>query len=69
MRGDAKPFVDYGANYRAPLFEYALGVTNGNGSNKTDDNNSKDYIGRVAFTLPVDYAKLASRTEIRCFLY
>lgn len=56
VRGDVKPFVDYGANYRAPLFEYALGVTNGNGSNKTDDNNSKDYIGRVAFTLPVDYA-------------
>lgn len=56
VRGDVKPFVDYGANYRAPLFEYALGVINGNGSNKTDDNNSKDYIGRVAFTLPVDYA-------------
>lgn len=56
VRGDAKPFVDYGANYRAPLFEYAIGVTNGNGSNKTDDNNGKDYIGRVAFTLPVDYA-------------
>lgn len=56
VRGDVKPFVDYGSNYRAPLFEYALGVTNGNGSNKTDDNNSKDYIGRVAFTLPVDYA-------------
>lgn len=56
IRGDAKPFVDYGANYRAPLFEYAIGVTNGNGSNKTDDNNGKDYIGRVAFTLPVDYA-------------
>lgn len=56
VRGDAKPFVDYGANYRAPLIEYALGVTNGNGSNKADDNDSKDYIGRVAFTLPVDYA-------------
>ncbi len=55
-RGDLKPFVDYGSNYRAPLFEYALGVTNGNGSNKADDNNAKDYIGRVAFTLPVDYA-------------
>ncbi|NHB59066.1 porin family protein [Acinetobacter shaoyimingii] len=55
-RGDVKPFVDYGSNYRAPLLEYAVGVTNGNGSNKSDDNNSKDYIGRVAFTLPVDYA-------------
>ena len=56
VRGDVKPFVDYGANYRAPLLEYAIGVTNGNGSNKTDDNNGKDYIGRLAFTLPVDYA-------------
>jgi hypothetical protein len=56
VRGDVKPFVDYGSNYRAPLLEYAVGVTNGNGSNKADDNNSKDYIGRVAFTLPVDYA-------------
>ena len=26
-RGDLKPFVDYGSNYHAPLFEYALGVT------------------------------------------
>lgn len=55
IRGDAKPFVDYGANYRAPLFEYALGVSNGNGSNKTDDNDSKDWIARAAFTLPVNY--------------
>ena len=56
VRGDVKPFVDYSSNYRAPLLEYALGVTNGNGSNKADDNNSKDYIARAAFTLPVDYA-------------
>lgn len=58
VRGDAKPFVDFASNYRAPLFEYALGVTNGNASNKADDNNGKDYIGRVAFTLPVDYASI-----------
>lgn len=56
VRGDIHPFVDYGSNYRAPLIEYALGVTNGNGSNKIDDNDGKEYIGRVAFTLPVDYA-------------
>ncbi|MEF9955750.1 MAG: DUF3138 domain-containing protein [Acinetobacter sp.] len=56
VRGDVKPFVDYSSNYRAPLFEYALGVINGNGTNKVDDNGEKDYIGRVAFTLPVDYA-------------
>ncbi|ENV32554.1 carbohydrate porin [Acinetobacter gerneri] len=57
-RGDIKPFVDFGSNYRAPLLEYAIGVTNGNGSNKTDENNGKDYIGRLAFTLPVDYASI-----------
>lgn len=56
VRGDIHPFVDYGSNYRAPLIEYALGVTNGNGSNKIDDNDGKEYIGRMAFTLPVDYA-------------
>ena len=58
VRGDVKPFVDYGSNYRAPLLEYALGVINGNGTNKLDDNNHKDYIGRVAFTLPVDYTSI-----------
>ncbi|PKO47932.1 MAG: DUF3138 domain-containing protein [Betaproteobacteria bacterium HGW-Betaproteobacteria-22] len=55
IRGDVAPFVDYGANYRAPLAEYALGVVNGNVSNKVDDNNNKAIIGRAAFTLPVAY--------------
>lgn len=58
VRGDVKPYVDYGANYRAPLLEYALGVTNGNGINKTDDNDGKDFLARVAYTLPVDYASI-----------
>lgn len=58
VRGDVKPYVDYGANYRAPLFEYALGVTNGSGINKTDDNDGKDLLARVAYTLPVDYASI-----------
>jgi len=58
VRGDLKPYVDYSANYRAPLLEYAFGVFNGNGANKLDDNNGKDYIARAAFTLPVDYASV-----------
>ena len=58
VRGDYDPYVDYGFNYRAPLLEYALGVVNGSGPNKSDDNNGKDWIGRVAFTLPVDYYSL-----------
>jgi hypothetical protein len=55
VRGDYDPYVDYGFNYRAPLLEYAFGVVNGSGPNKSDDNNHKDYIARLAFTLPVDY--------------
>lgn len=55
FRGDLKPYVDYGQNYRAPLFQYALGVVNGNGTNKLDDNKGKNFVARAAFTLPVDY--------------
>jgi len=55
LRGDVEPTVDYGFNYRAPLLEYALGIVNGNGENTTDDNSRKDFIGRLVFTLPVDY--------------
>lgn len=58
VRGDLKPFVDYGSNYRAPLLEYAIGITNGNGINKLDDNEGKDYLVRAAYTLPVDYASI-----------
>jgi len=55
FRGDLFPNADYGFNYRAPLFEYAFGVVNGNGENTTDDNTRKDYLGRVTFTVPADY--------------
>jgi hypothetical protein len=58
VRGDIDPYVDYGFNYRAPLLEYAFGVVNGSGPNKSDDNNHKDLIGRLAYTLPVDYNSL-----------
>ncbi|MDR1228438.1 MAG: hypothetical protein LBK55_05375 [Azoarcus sp.] len=58
FRGDFKPFVDYAANYRAPLFEYAAGVVNGSYGNKLDNNNGKATIVRAAFTLPVDYASV-----------
>ncbi|MBS1211806.1 MAG: uncharacterized protein H6R26_422 [Proteobacteria bacterium] len=54
-RGDLFPQVDYAANYRAPLIEYAAGVVNGSGPNRGDNNSEKDYVGRLAFTAPVDY--------------
>jgi hypothetical protein len=55
LRGDYDPYVDYGFNYRAPLFEYAIGIVNGSGPNQSDNNSRKDYLARFAFTAPVDY--------------
>ncbi|WP_341674800.1 hypothetical protein [Niveibacterium sp. SC-1] len=69
VRGDYEPYVDYGFNYRAPLLEYAIGVMNGNGPNKSDDNGDKDWIARAAFTLPVDYYSLFRELKIGASYY
>lgn len=55
LRGDYDPYVDYGFNYRAPLIEYAVGIVNGSGPNQSDNNSAKDYLARLAVTVPVDY--------------
>lgn len=55
FRGDDQAYVDYTSNYRAPFITYAVGVVNGNGPNKSDNNNAKDYIGRVQITPDFDY--------------
>lgn len=69
FRGDIEPTVDYGFNYRAPLLEYAVGIVNGNGANTSDDNSRKDYLGRLAFTLPVDYNSLFRELKIGASYY
>lgn len=54
--GDLFPHNDYGFNkYRVPAVAYAMGVINGSGPNRTDDNNDKDIFGRIALNAPVDY--------------
>jgi hypothetical protein len=55
VRGDLFPQMDYGYSYRQALLAYALGVINGSGPNAADDNDHKDLIGRLAFTVPSDY--------------
>jgi hypothetical protein len=55
VRGDLFPKVDYGYNYRQALITYVVGIVDGNGINTPDDNDPKDLIGRLAFTLPSDY--------------
>lgn len=54
-RGDSFVNVDWTNNYRSALLEYAFGVVNGSGPNKSDNNTQKDIIGRVAVTIPADY--------------
>ena len=55
VKGDLFTQVDYGYNYRQAAVAYAFGIVNGSGPNTPDDNNNKDLLARVAFTLPSDY--------------
>jgi len=69
LRGDVSPTVDYGYNYRAPLLSYAFGAVNGNGPNKPDDNSAKDWLGRLAFTLPSDYNSWLRQLTLGASIY
>jgi hypothetical protein len=55
VRGDLFAQIDYGYSYRQALIAYAVGIVNGSGPNAQDDNDFKDIIGRLAFTIPSDY--------------
>lgn len=55
FKGEYKINYDYGYSYRAPLLQYILGVVNGSGPNRVDNNNEKDYLGRIVFTVPSEY--------------
>lgn len=55
VRGDLFPLVDFGYNFRVPVLAYAIGVMNGAGANTPDDNNKKDLIARLAFTVPTEF--------------
>jgi hypothetical protein len=55
VRGDLFPMVDFGYNYRVPILQYAFGILNGAGPNTLDDNNVRDIIARLAFTVPSDF--------------
>ncbi|MGC3944559.1 MAG: hypothetical protein QM762_08580 [Chryseolinea sp.] len=64
LAGDYDPYVDYTNNYRAPLLSYALGLVNGNGPNKQDNNSLRDWVGRLVYTLPVDYSSWFRQLQI-----
>jgi hypothetical protein len=55
FRGSHDISYDYGYNYGSPLFTWALGLLNGGGINRADDNNYKDQVGRFEFKIPTDY--------------
>ena len=68
-RGDAFVDVDYTNNYRQALLEYAFGVVNGAGPNKSDNNGKKDVLGRVVFTVPADYTSWLRQIRLGASLY
>jgi phosphate-selective porin/cell division septum initiation protein DivIVA len=68
-RGDAFVDVDYTNNYRSALLEYAFGVVNGSGPNKSDNNGQKDWLGRVAVTLPADYNSWLRQLKLGASFY
>jgi len=68
-RGDSFVQVDYTNNYRQALLEYAFGVVNGSGPNKSDNNDKKDFVGRVAFTLPSDYNSWLRQLKVGASYY
>ncbi|WP_290867155.1 hypothetical protein [Aquabacterium sp.] len=69
VQGDYDPYVDFTNNYRAPLLGYSLGFFNGNGPNKNDNNNARDWIARLALTLPVDYTSWLRQLQIGATYY
>lgn len=69
VRGDLRPTVDYGYNYRAPLIQYAIGVVTGAGPNMPDNNSDKDLIARTAVTIPSDYNSLWRQLTIGSSFY
>jgi hypothetical protein len=69
LAGDYDPYVDFTNNYRAPLVAYNLGLFNGNGDNKADNNDRIDIVGRLVYTLPVDYSSWFRQLQIGTSLY
>jgi len=55
VRGDLFTNIDYGYNYRQAALAYAIGIVNGSGGSVIDNNDNKNVVGRLAFTLPADY--------------
>jgi hypothetical protein len=69
VSGDYDPYVDFTNNYRAPLLAYSVGVFNGNGPNRADNNNAHDYVGRLVYTLPVDYSSWFRQLQLGTSYY
>ena len=55
LKGEASVAYDYGYSYRAPEWQYYAGFVNGSGPNTSDNNQHKDFFGRVIYTVPAEY--------------
>ena len=63
-RGEFFSQYDFGYNYRQSLIQAALGIVNGNGQNRDDENNNKDIIARLAITVPAEYNSILRELRV-----
>jgi phosphate-selective porin len=68
-RGDSFVTVDRTNDYRSALLEYAFGIVNGSGLNKSDNNTQKDIIARLAVTIPADYTSWLRQLKLGASYY
>jgi len=68
-RGELFTEYDFGYSYRQALLAFALGVVNGTGPNRDDDNAFKDVIGRIAITIPAAYASWLRELRVGASAY
>lgn len=68
-RGELFTQYDFGYAYRQALLSFAVGVLNGTGPNRDDDNAFKDVVARVALTVPAEYASWLRELRVGASAY
>jgi hypothetical protein len=68
-RGEFFSQYDFGYNYRQSIIQAALGIVNGTGQNRDDENNIKDVIARLAITIPAEYNSILRELRVGASYY
>lgn len=68
-RGELLTQYDFGYAYRQALLAFALGILNGTGPNRDDDNAFKDVVARIALTVPAEYTSWLRELRVGASAY